>query len=337
MCEKPKKCYCHCLFGNNLYLCTLNAACETGKMVQSNASMSAAVKVKDMELKIVVLVKQVPDTRNVGNQAMNEDGTINRSALPAVFNPDDLNALEQALLLKDANPGSTITVVTMGPARAADILREAMYRGADEAVLLSDRAFAGADTLATSYALSMAVRKVGAYDVVFCGRQAIDGDTAQVGPQVAQMLGLPQVTCVRRVLSFDAAGAVIERAVDNGTEVVKAPLPLLMTVDASAAPCRPRNAYRVLRFHRAATPQEQQADDFKYAASVNADPALNIKEWNLEYVGGDASRCGLAGSPTKVKKVENIIFKAKENKRYTSSDNDVKALVAELLANHTIG
>lgn len=290
-----------------------------------------------MELNIIVLAKQVPDTRSGGSQAMNEDGTINRSALPAIFNPDDLNALEQALRLKEGNPGSRVTLLTMGPARAADILREALYRGADEAVLLSDRAFAGADTLATSYALSMAVRKIGEYDIILCGRQAIDGDTAQVGPQVAQMLGLPQVTYVRRIISLAGGELVMERSVENGTEKVKAPMPLLLTVDGSAAPCRPRNLYRMLRFHRAATPQEQAAEGYRYKKQAAEDAALNIKEWNLEYVGGDASKCGLAGSPTKVKKVDSIVFKAKESKRFTASDADIKALVSELLENHTIG
>jgi len=136
------------------------------------------------KLRIIVLAKQVPDTRNVGKDAMKADGTVNRAALAAIFNPEDLNALEQALRLKDKNPGTTITVLTMGPGRAAEIIREAMYRGADEGVLLTDRAFAGADTLATSYALACAIRKIKDYDLIIAGRQAIDGDTAQVGPQV---------------------------------------------------------------------------------------------------------------------------------------------------------
>ena len=289
-----------------------------------------------MEMNIVVLVKQVPDTR-FGGGSMNADGTINRAGLPAVFNPDDLNALEQALLLKDVNPGSRVTVMTMGPGRAADILREALYRGADEAIILTDRAFAGADTLATSYVLSAAVRKVGAFDVVLCGRQAIDGDTAQVGPQVAQLLGIPQVTCVRRILSSGGGTIVAERAVDNGTEVVKAPLPLLLTVDGTAAPCRPRNAYRMLRFHRAATPTEMSGDGFRYAAMHSADAVLAIKEWNLEYLGRDASCCGLSGSPTRVKEVSDIAFGIKENKRYTAADEDIRALLSELAGKHVIG
>ena len=277
-----------------------------------------------MSLNIIVLAKQVPDTRNVGAQAMNADGTINRSALPAIFNPDDLGALEQALQLKEKHPGSRVTVLTMGPKRAAELLREALYRGADEAVLLSDSAFAGADTLATSYALTTAICKIGKYDVILCGRQAIDGDTAQVGPQVAQQLGIPQVTYVRKVQAVEDGTAIIERA-------------MLLTVDGTASPCRPRNAYRMLRFHRAATAQEQAAEGYKYSAQAQADEALTIKEWTLADVGGDASRCGLSGSPTKVKAVTNIVFKAKESKRYTADSEQIKSLVAELLANHTIG
>ncbi|MBR5893752.1 MAG: electron transfer flavoprotein subunit beta/FixA family protein [Bacteroidaceae bacterium] len=290
-----------------------------------------------MKLNIIVLAKQVPDTRNVGGDAMNADGTINRAALPAIFNPEDLNALEQALRLKDEYPASKITVLTMGPQRAADILREALFRGADEAVLLSDRAFAGADTLATSYALATAIKKIGSYDIVLCGRQAIDGDTAQVGPQVAQQLGLPQVTYARRIVSLQNGHIIVERGIENGVETVKAPLPLLLTVDGAAAECRPQNVYRMLRFHRAATPTEQAAEGFRYSAQVAADEALTIKEWTLADVGGDALRCGLSGSPTKVRKVENIVFQAKESKRYTASDEDIKALVGELLSNHTIG
>ena len=290
-----------------------------------------------MKLHIIVLAKQVPDTRNVGQQAMNADGTINRSALPAIFNPEDLNALEQALQIKEANPGSSITVLTMGPYRAADILREALYRGADEGVLLTDRAFAGADTLATSYAIASAIRKIGSYDIVLCGRQAIDGDTAQVGPQVAQQLGLPQITYSRRIAALQDGKITVERSIENGVELVEAPLPLLLTVDGAAAACRPCNAYRMLRFHRAAIPTEQATADYRYKQSLSSDEALSLKEWSLADINGDATRCGLAGSPTKVRKVENIIFQAKESKRFSADDDDIKSLVDELLANHTIG
>ena len=285
-----------------------------------------------MELNIIVLVKQVPDTRNVGRQAINEDGTVNRSALPAIFNPEDLNALEQALIIKDANPGSRITLLTMGPSRAADVLREGLYRGADAGVLLSDRAFAGADTLATSYALATAIRKMGKFDIILCGRQAIDGDTAQVGPQVARELGLPQITYTRRIINLADGMITVERSIENGVEVVEAPLPLLLTVDGAAAECRPRNSFRLLRYSRAATPSERAASGKPACAADSA-----LCEWNLESIGGDAARCGLSGSPTKVKKVENVIFQAKESKRYTAGDEQIKELVSELLANHTIG
>ena len=145
-------------------------------------------------LKIIVLAKQVPDTRNVGKDAMKADGTVNRAALEAIFNPEDLNALELALQMKDRVKGSTITILTMGPGRAAEVIREALYRGADDGILLTDRKFAGSDTLATSYALAQTISKMNDYDVIFAGRQAIDGDTAQVGPQVAEKLGIPQIT-----------------------------------------------------------------------------------------------------------------------------------------------
>ena len=277
-----------------------------------------------MSLKIVVLAKQVPDTRCVGKDAMNADGTINRAALPAIFNPEDLNALEQALRLKDTHPGSTVTILTMGPGRAAEIIREGLYRGADNGYLLTDRAFAGADTLATSYALATAIRKIGEYDIIVGGRQAIDGDTAQVGPQVAEKLGLPQVTYVEEI------------------QEVKDGRPIVLTVNGSAAPCRPRNAKLVQKYKRALGGQEKAAitkdgAELPYASLYESRPYLNITEWSVADVNGDTKQCGLSGSPTKVKKIENIIFQAKESKTLTGSDADVENLIVELLANHTIG
>ena len=198
-------------------------------------------------LKIVVLAKQVPDTRNVGKDAMKADGTVNRAALPAIFNPEDLNALEQALRLKDKFEGSTVHILTMGPGRAAEIIREAMYRGADGGYLLSDRAFAGSDTLATSYALACALRNLQT-DLLICGRQAIDGDTAQVGPQVAEKLGLPQVTYAEEILECTEDKIVIKRRLERGIEVVESPMPCVVTVNGSAAPCRPRNARYVMKY-----------------------------------------------------------------------------------------
>ena len=295
-----------------------------------------------MSLKIVVLAKQVPDTRNVGKDAMNADGTINRAALPAIFNPEDLNALEQALRLKDTHPGSTVTILTMGPGRAAEIIREGLYRGADNGYLLTDRAFAGADTLATSYALATAIRKIGEYDLIIGGRQAIDGDTAQVGPQVAEKLGLPQITYVEEVEEVADGRIRVKRHIDGGVETVEGPLPMVLTVNGSAAPCRPRNAKLVQKYKRALGAQEKAAltkegAELAYAELYEKRPYLNIVEWSVADVNGDTKQCGLSGSPTKVKKIENIIFQAKESKTMTGSDQDVEGLIVELLANHTIG
>ena len=289
-----------------------------------------------MSLKIIVLAKQVPDTRNVGKVAMKADGTVNRAALPAIFNPEDLNALEQALQLKDRYPGSTVTLLTMGPGRAAEIIREGLYRGADNGVVLSDRAFAGSDTLATSYALATAVRKIGDFDIILGGRQAIDGDTAQVGPQIAEKLGLPQVTYAEEVGEVKDGKITIKRRIENGIETVKAPLPLLVTVNGSADECRPRNARSLQKYKYAAAPSELKDDD-KRKPLVEARDYLQIKEWSADFVGAYREQCGLPGSPTKVKKIENVVFSAKESVRLSDADNEVEDLVKQLIANHTIG
>ena len=292
-----------------------------------------------MSLKIVVLAKQVPDTRNVGKDAMTAEGTVNRSALPAIFNPEDLNALEQALRLKDQHPGSTITILTMGPGRAASIIREGLFRGADDGYLLTDRAFAGADTLATSYALSMAIRKIKDYDIIIGGRQAIDGDTAQVGPQVAEKLGLTQITYAEEILNADEEGhrITVKRHIDGGVETVEGPLPIVVTVNGSAAPCRPRNAKLVQKYKYALTPSEKAQQAPAYPELYEQRPYLNLVEWSVADVEADLSQCGLSGSPTKVKSIQNIVFQAKESKTLTGSDADVEGLIVELLANHTIG
>ena len=289
-----------------------------------------------MKLKIVVLAKQVPDTRNVGKDAMTPEGTVNRAALPAIFNPDDLNALEQALRLKESNPGSTVGVLTMGPPRAGEIIRQGLFRGADTGWLLTDRLFAGADTLATSYALATAIRKIGDVDVVIGGRQAIDGDTAQVGPQVAQKLGLNQVTYAEEILGIADGKATIRRHIDGGTETVEAPLPLLVTVNGSAAPCRPQNAKLVMKYKYATCPLERPADDPR-AELYAQKPGLTLTQWSVADIDGDPAQCGLAGSPTKVKSVVNIAFQAKESKTLSASDADVEGLVKELLAEKIIG
>ncbi|MCD7902048.1 MAG: electron transfer flavoprotein subunit beta/FixA family protein [Bacteroides sp.] len=290
-----------------------------------------------MSLKIVVLAKQVPDTRNVGKDAMKADGTVNRAALPAIFNPEDLNALEQALRLKDANPGSTITMLTMGPGRAAEIIREGLYRGADNGYLLTDRAFAGADTLATSYALATAIRKMGDVDIIIGGRQAIDGDTAQVGPQVAEKLGLTQITYTEEILEVKDGKIKVKRHIDGGIETVEGPLPIVITVNGSAAPCRPRNAKLVMKYKHAKTVTEKQQGDLDYTNLYSKCDYLNLEEWSVSDVNGDVAQCGLSGSPTKVKTIQNIVFQAKESKTLTSADRDIEDLIVELLANHTIG
>lgn len=289
-----------------------------------------------MSLNIIVLAKQVPDTRNVGKDAMKEDGTINRAALPAIFNPEDLNALEQALKLKEMYPGTKVTILTMGPARAAEIVREGMYRGADGGIVLSDRAFAGADTLATSYAISAAVRKIGKYDLIIGGRQAIDGDTAQVGPQVAEKLGLPQVTYAENIIEIKDGKALVKRRIESGVETVKAPLPLVVTVNGSAAACRPRNARNLQKYKYASLPSEVAGDERK-REMIEKRPYLNIGEWTAAAVEADLSQCGLAGSPTKVKQIENVVFTAKDARHVENNDEEIETLVKELIANHTIG
>ena len=289
-----------------------------------------------MGLKIIVLAKQVPDTRNVGKDAMTAEGTVNRAALPAIFNPEDLNALEQALRLKEQNPGSTVGILTMGPPRAAEIIRQGLYRGADTGWLLTDRLFAGADTLATSYALATAIKKIGGADVVIGGRQAIDGDTAQVGPQVAQKLGLSQVTYAEEIEKCENGVLTIRRHIDGGVETVEAPMPIVITVNGSAAPCRPCNAKLVMKYKRANVPLERTAD-MPYAELYEERPYLTLNQWSVADVDGDPEQCGLAGSPTKVKAVKNIVFQAKESKTISGSDRDVEDLIVELLANHTIG
>ena len=292
-----------------------------------------------MSLNIIVLAKQVPDTRNVGKDAMKADGTINRAALPAIFNPEDLNALEQALRLKEQHPGSTIGMLTMGPPRAGEIIRQGLYRGADTGWLLTDRLFAGADTLATSYALATAIKNISAekpVDIVIGGRQAIDGDTAQVGPQVAQKLGLNQVTYAEEILKVENGVATIRRMIDGGVETVEAPLPVVITVNGSAAPCRPCNAKLVMKYKYATCPMERTGEE-PWKELYNERPYLTLNEWSVADVDGDPQQCGLSGSPTKVKTVKNIVFQAKESKTLTGSDEDISGLIKELLEEKIIG
>lgn len=286
--------------------------------------------------KIVVLAKQVPDTRNVGKNAMKEDGTVNRAALPAIFNPEDMNALEQALRIKDKFPGTEVLLLTMGPGRAADIIREGFFRGADGGVLLTDRKFAGADTLATSYALSMAIRKIQP-DIIIAGRQAIDGDTAQVGPQVAEKLGYPQITYAEDIMDIGKGKITVKRRLERGIEVVKSAMPVVITVHATAPDCRPRNAKQLMKYKHARTLTEEQDNEHNSYLPLYTMDYLKIPEWGMNDIGGDEKNYGLSGSPTKVKKIENIVFQAKESKKLTSSAEDIEMLMQELISSHTIG
>jgi electron transfer flavoprotein beta subunit len=288
------------------------------------------------EYQIIVLAKQVPDTRNVGKNAMKADGTVNRSVLPAIFNPEDLHALEQAIRIKDEFPKSTITILTMGPVRAAEILREGLYRGADAGILLTDRAFAGSDTLATSYALSCAIKKIGNYDIIICGRQAIDGDTAQVGPQVAEKLGIPQITYAEEIISLTDDKIQVKRRLEHGVEVLEGTFPILITVNNSAPHCRPRHAKRLMKYKHTSTLSESQDKSEDYLVTSMGNQYI-IKEWGVNDIECDREQLGLGGSPTKVKKVENIVFQAKESLKLEDNDEHLNELKKELITSHNIG
>ncbi len=288
-----------------------------------------------MGLNMVVLVKQVPDTQNITEQAMKPDGTVNRDALPAIFNPEDMHALEEALKIKDAQ-GGQVTVISMGPPKAVEVLKESLYRGADEAILLSDRRFAGADTLATSYALQCAVQKLGAFDLVFCGRQAIDGDTAQVGPQLAEKLQINQLTSIYRIVSVQEGSIVAWRSTEQGYEKVKSRLPVLLTITSEANVPRPPRAKMVMAYKNVLC-AEQQAYDQTYLDAECARATKNIIQWNADSIGADPERCGLQGSWTQVKKIENVILSAREAKDIAGTEQGIFDLIKELKDEHIIG
>ncbi|MCG8570401.1 MAG: electron transfer flavoprotein subunit beta/FixA family protein [Spirochaetes bacterium] len=290
-----------------------------------------------MSYQMIVLVKQVPDTQNITAQAMKEDGTVNRSALPAIYNPEDLNALEEALKIKEKY-GGKITVITMGPPNAAEVLRQSLYRGADEVVLLSDRKFAGADTLATSYVLAKAIKKTGDFDLIFCGRQAIDGDTAQVGPQTAEKLKINQITFVDKILSIKDKELTVERSIEGGYEVVKSSFPLLLTITDESNIPRPPAVKKVLTYKNAVSPLELDNYDDEYLSNQNNNPSnLKIQHWTHESIDAKTVQCGLSGSPTKVKKIESVILEAPEIKNIANSDEGIKTLLKELTDEHIIG
>jgi electron transfer flavoprotein beta subunit len=289
-----------------------------------------------MALHIVVLVKQVPDTQNVSGQAMKEDGTVNRDALPAIFNPEDKNALEEALRIKDLWPDTKITAVSMGPPKASDVLKECLYRGVDDAVLVSDRGFAGADTLATSYALTCAILRLGPCDLILCGRQAIDGDTAQVGPQVAQKLGINQLTSVCAVREVTQDTITVVRGVETGYETVRSAFPVLITVSGAANDPRPPRAKLVMGYKNILCHAEDNYDE-SYIEPECALGVEHIKQWNMASIQADPERCGLSGSATKVKKIENVVLTATETKNIENTPQAITGLIHELVREHILG
>ncbi len=292
----------------------------------------------------IVLVKQVPDTRTITGEVMTKDGTMNRSALPAIFNPEDLNALEMALQVKEQH-GGTLTVLSMGPLQAAEVLRQSLYRGADRVILLSDRKFAGADTQATSYTLKCAIDKIGAFDLVFCGRQAIDGDTAQVGPQVAEKLGVPQITYAEAILRLDEAEIVVQRAFEHGTEIVQCSLPCLLTVVGSANQPRPPSVRRRIASKLASVPAEYPARLEQWPEFASPDAletylaarGLQITQWSAADLDVDPTLLGLAGSPTQVYKVNYVVLEASESKEVLPTAEGIRALIEELVQEYIVG
>lgn len=299
----------------------------------------------------IVCVKQVPDTGNITGEAMKADGTVNRAALPAIFNPDDLHALEAALAVRDRF-GGTVTAIAMGPPGACEVLRECLHRGADRVILLSDRRAAASDTLATSYILSCAIRKIGRYDLVFCGRQAIDGDTAQVGPQLAEKLGIPQVTYYESLVDLSGHTIRVRRNVGNGWEVIESPLPMLLTVLDTANEARPAAAKRVMRFKRAraamevggevakalpdASAPQKEAEQARRVETLKMNRQL-IETWDLDDVKADLQWCGVAGSPTKVHRVQSIVLTKQGFTAIDPTEDGVKKMIQELIVDHTLG
>ncbi len=276
-------------------------------------------------LRIIVTAKQVPDTRNISGDVMKPDGTVNRNILPTIINPEDLNAIEEALSIKESI-GGHVSVITMGPLNATDVLKEAFFRGADECILLSDKRFAGSDTLATSHILKCAIEKIGKFDLIICGRQAIDGDTAQVGPQIAEKLGINQLTSVIETVDVNSESITVKRMLSNGYEKVKSDFPVLVTVTSDLNEPRSPSAKRVMAYKnikRKADNGENDVEDY-------------IREWNLETILADPGLCGIKGSPTKVKKIENVILTTNEIKRIPGTDEGVEELVRSLSEEHII-
>lgn len=259
-------------------------------------------------MNIIVCIKQVPDTNEVKIDPVT--GTLIREGVPSIINPDDKNALEEALLLKDKYDAH-VTVITMGPLQAEKALREALSMGADEAVLITDRAFGGADTLATSRVLAAAIQKL-PYDIVFAGRQAIDGDTAQVGPEIAEHLSLSQVTYVEKV-EIEGRELTIRRALEDGYEVIKVKTPVLLTA------IKELNVPRYMNVK------------YIYEAFQK-----EIKIWNSNDIDIEKSLLGLGGSPTKVRKSMTKEVKGKGELINMSPKEAAEYAIAKLKEKHFV-
>ncbi len=303
-----------------------------------------------MAYNCVVLIKQVPDTKRITGQAMNDDGTVNRSALPAIFNPEDLNALELALQIKDKF-GGKVTVLTMGLPAAATILRDSLFRGVDEAILITDRRCAASDTLATSYILSCAVKKIADYDIVLCGRQAIDGDTAQVGPQLAEKLGITQITYIEELIELSDKSITVRRNIGNGFQQVKSELAVLLTVTGEANEPRVAAAKKMMKYKNAHTPIEvgqkiktenPNADEAdikeltEHKCREFEEKGLLIEQWDLDSIDADLSWCGRSGSPTKVHRIQSVVLAAKESKDVEPNEKAISDMIHELIEDKTI-
>ena len=296
-----------------------------------------------MSYRSIVLVKQVPDTANISGQVMKPDGTVNRAMLPAIFNPEDKVALELALQTRDKFGGEVIAL-TMGPPKASELLRECLYMGADKGILISDRKFAGADTLATSYVLSEAIKKIGSYDMIFAGRQAIDGDTAQVGPQSAEKLEIPQVTYTEKIENVQKQKITIRRRIDGGHEILECPLPVLITVIKDAAVPRPFKARRVMAFKNARSLVELEkmveGNSLLYLEDLKEEftsKKLFIETLTMDELSVEAERCGLHGSPTKVFKIESVVLGGGEHIKIEPTKEGLGILVDKLMDDHILG
>ena len=262
-------------------------------------------------MRIIVCAKQVPDTNEVKIDPVK--GTLIRDGVPSILNPDDANALEAALQIKDANPDTVISVVSMGPPQACYMLRECLAMGADEAYLLSSRAFGGADTCATSTTIAAGIRKIADYDIIFAGRQAIDGDTAQVGPQMARRLGLPVVTYVQKIRELKEGSVVVERQLEDGYEVIECKTPCVLTA-------------------------VKELNEPRYMSIPGIVDAYDkeITIWNENDVNLDPSDCGLKASPTQVFRSFTPPPKGKGEMLEGTVSEMVDTLVAKLTEKHIL-